>query len=222
MNERPMDRPQVRGEVQELERQVIAMGNLVESLFADSVMALIERNLAMVPELREDDCRAHERWLEVDRLCTELLTNGELEADEVCAVWTAGRIVTDLKRAADESVRIAEALRLQEGDLLAGAESLASIPAMAELTQSMLGDALEAFVNRDAAEASGLRLVYRELAGLHEQAAIEVARGMTGGEISAETGVAFMDVAERLEHIGEEALNVAAQVNHLCRTNSRQ
>jgi len=214
-----MDKQQVRGEVQEVERQVIAMGNLVESLFADSVMALIERNPAMVPEMREEDCRAHERGLEVDRLCTELLTNGELAAEQVHVVWTAGKIISDLKRVADESLRIAEGLRSCQAESLAAAQALASIPGMAELTQSMLSDALEAYVNHDLTEAAAVHLVYRELAALHAQAADELSRGMADGEVAAPTGAAFIAVAGRLERIGQEALNIGAHVSHLCRAN---
>ncbi|MCK4373944.1 MAG: hypothetical protein KAX19_01405 [Candidatus Brocadiae bacterium] len=222
MSGKPMDERQVRGEVQELERQLIAMGNMVESLFADSVMALVERTPGVLPGLRAEDCRAHERWLEIDKFCTELLINGELDPEQVRFISAAIKIASDLKRTADECVRIGEGVRSCELDSLATAGSLASIPPMAALTQSMLSDAIEAFIRRDAAQAAALHLVFRELASLNGRAVKELSEGIAGGEIPAAVGAAFVGVAQRLERIGDDVLSIANQVRHLDLRNSHQ
>jgi phosphate transport system protein len=214
---RAPDDKQVHGEVRELERRVIAMGNMVESLFADSVMALIESSPGMVPGMRAEDCRAHEQWLEVDKLCIELLTAGQLEADQIRFVWAAARIATDLKRTADESLRIGEALRSCVPEYPSMSKPLASVPRLAELTQSMLGDALDAFVNRDAVQAGALHLVFRELASQTAQTVKAITQGLTTSEIAAPLGAACLGVAQRLQRIGDEVLDISNQVSHLHR-----
>lgn len=206
-----MDERQVRGEVRELERQLIALANLVESLFAEAVMAVIENNRQAVPDLREEDYRAHERWIEIDRLCTELLTNGDLGQEQVLFLWGAMKIATHLKRAADESMRIGQALR--EGE----PETLGAVPRMAQLAQGILGDALSALATREPDEAAGLHLTHRELTSLASQAADDLVEQMESGEIAPSTGLALADIADRLSHVADEALGIAHQVAHLYR-----
>jgi len=211
------DETQARGDVRELEQRVIAMGNMVESLFADSVMALVESSPGMVPGMRAEDCRVHEQWLEIDRLCIQLLVEKQLEGEQIRFVWAAARIATDLKRAADESFRIGEALRSCVPEYPPNSKSLASVPALAALTQSMLSDAVEALVNRDAVEAGTLHLLARELTSQAAETANEITQGLTTSEIGAPVGAACLSVAQRLQRIADEVVDISNQVGHLYR-----
>ncbi len=206
-----MDERQVRGEVHELEHQVIALANLVESLFAEAVMAVIENNRHAACELREEDYRVHERWIEIDRLCTELLTNGDLDEEQITFLWQAMKIATHLKRAADESMRIGQALRDGEPD------GLGAVPRMAQIAQSTLGDALSALASRDPDEAAGVHLTHRELTSLASQAADELVAEMESGQLAPAAGLALADMANRLSHVADEALGIANHVAHLYR-----
>jgi len=73
----------VAGSLGELERRLIDMGNLVESLFVGSVVTLIDRTDDGMPELREEDCRAHERCLEIEKAAAGILAAGGLDAPHV-------------------------------------------------------------------------------------------------------------------------------------------
>ena len=215
-----MDDQQVRGEIEELERQLIAMANMVESLFGDATMTLIERSPGATAELRAGDYRAHERWIEVDKLCTELLTNGDLNADQIREVSAVIKMALDLKRAAAEAVRIGVGIRAARLEGLTTTESLVTFPGLAELAQGMLRDAIEAFINRDPEEAGGLHMVFRELASLRAETTDLLARGMAAGEVPIATGILFVGVAQRLESFGSEVLDIANQVRHLCLRNN--
>jgi len=201
-----------------LERLLVAMGNMVESLFADSVVTLIEGSPALMPEMRQEDCKAHEQWLAIDKLCVELLADTSLEPEQVRFVWAAEKIATALKRTADESLRIGQTLRSSPGSPPA-AGSLSTTPRMATLAQSMLSDALEALVNRDPVEAVALHLVFRELASLKSAAGRELTEGMANGHVRVPAGVACLAVAEGLERVGQEVLEVSNQVHRLYRRN---
>lgn len=211
---------QLSGGVQELERRLITISNMVESLFADSLIGLVEPNPATL-ELRAEDCRAHEQCLEIDKLCTELLTNGGLSAQEVRFTSAAIKIAADLKRTADECLRIGEEVRIHQLDSASTTESLASIARMAELTQSMLSDGIEALINRDAAAAAGLYPLFQELASLKSQAVEELTERMVEEEIAIPLLATFLGVAQRLERIGDEVLDISNQVRHLYPRNQR-
>ncbi len=217
MDDNAPDTRDVRRGLQELQRQVVAMGNMAESLFAQCVVALVERTVGPMGELRQEDYRAHERRLEIDRLCFDLLSSGELDREQVRFVSAAGKIATDLKRAADESLRIAEAIRACDSERLAEAEFPQSISRMATLTQSMLSDVLEAFINRDSAEAGALHLVFREVSSLAGGAVEELTGGMTDGKITVPAGVALVGVVRGLKRVGDDVLDISNQVSHLYR-----
>ncbi len=217
---RKSKRPAV--DLRRLERHVIAMGNMVESLFADAVVALMDRNFQAVPELREEDYRAHERWLEIDKLCVDFLCDGNLDEDGVRFVSSAIKIAGALKRMADESLLVGGGMRACGPELPPAAESLAAISPMVERTQAMLSSVMDAFVNRDCEEAAGLHLAYRELALLDDRAVEQLGKGIMSGGITVQLGTEFVGMAQRLQRIGHEVLDVSNQVSHLYRRAGEQ
>ncbi len=200
--------------VEELGRRVVAMCNTGESLFADAVVSFLADSSEMVDELRAEDYQVHDQWLQIEQLCLELLDNGPSDTDQIRFIMTAINIAGGLKRAADESMRIAEALRECELDALPQADSL---PRMIELTQNMLGDVVEALLTRDAAEASALHLVFRELAELERGAIAELVQRIRGNGLAPDVGVRLAGVSQRLLRIGDEVLGISNEVAHLYR-----
>ncbi len=215
MGDKGTDRQETQKELDELERQLIEMGNMVESLFADSVVALMEKDWGAETELREEDYRAHESWLKIDKLCLDLLCNRKLKADQVRFVSAAIKIASALKRTADQSLHIGEIIRSFELESLPDAGSLAPVASMIELTQSMLGDVIEALVNHNAEEAAGLHLVSRELASLDAKAVDELGDAMLNGRVPVHLGTGLVRAVQRLQHVGNEVLDIANQLYHV-------
>ncbi len=204
-------------QLQEAERRFVALGNAVEHLFADSVVTLLECSEQTVGELREEDYKAHELWLQTDKLCQEVLSDGELEASEAHLLLALVRMAADLKRMADESLRIGQTLRAGQMHCIMEADPTGCLARMVELVQSMHGDVLEAFINRDEAEASALHLVFGELASLGEQVSDELPGHMEEERVSARLALALVQVGQRLERIADDILDVANNVAHLSR-----
>lgn len=208
------DREPAQCALDELERQVIAMGNMVESLFTDSVMRLIDHVAGETGELRRSDCRAHERSLEIDNLCLDLLSEGSLDPSELRRVWASGRIVAALKRAADESLRIATSAHNGKLCELSREAQLEGIPGMAELTEQMLSDCLQAFVDHDSGAAQTLHAVYPRLASLRDRAIAEIKEHMLAEQLPMDAGVELICIAYQLVRIAEDVLEVANQMSH--------
>jgi phosphate uptake regulator len=203
----------VVGSLSELERRLIDMGNLVESLFVGSVVALIDRTDEGMPELREEDCRAHERCLEIERAAAGVLAADGLEVAQVRFVLATVKIAGALKRAADEALRIAEGLRSCGAEDLGAARVPGAMSEMTALVQTMLGEAVASIAERRESEMEPLHASMRELAKLNVQALDQLVAGAARhGEHAV--GV-FLRAAQHLERIGHEALDVATQVRHL-------
>ena len=214
MTEDATDTAQMPGEVGEVKRRLLAMGSMVESLMAASLLALLDGDAAAVPELREEDCRTHEQWLEVDKLCTELLTSGKQDAEQVRFLAAATKIAGAFKRVGDEALRIAEAMRACEPGCLSTAKASASVPRLAELAQGMLNDAIESLIQGDPERVGGLHEASRTLTASHASAVRALFQGVSDGEVGVAPAAALTGVAQRLERIGSDALDAATHVRH--------
>ncbi len=212
-----MKRDEVSEGVQALERSVVALGNTVESLFADCVVALLDPMDGAVGELRREDYKAHDQWLDVDSLCRELLTESRPNPEQVRFIMAAVTIAADLKRVADESLRIGEGLRACPAPSILQADPTGCVQRMIELTQAMQNDVMEAFINGDAGEANGLHLVFRELVSLNERAARELCVAVERETVGIDVSIRLLAVGQRLERIADEVLDMSNQVARLLR-----
>jgi phosphate transport system protein len=221
MTENADNVPQMPGEVAEVKRRLLAMGSMVESLMAASLVALLDGDPTAVPELREEDCRTHEQWLEVDKLCTETLAGGGQDAEQVRFLSAAVNIAGAFKRVGDEALRIAEAMRASESDSLTTAGASAALPRLAELAQVMLNDCIESLIDGDPERVTDLHEASRTLSASCGSAVRALVQGVSDGAVGVPAGAALAAVAQRLERIGNEALDAATHVRHVYLYNNR-
>lgn len=214
MTENAQDVPTMPGEVPEVKRLLLAMGSMVESLMAASLVALFDGDVTAVPELREEDYRTHEQWLDVDKLCTELLMGGAQDAEQVRFLSTAAKVAGAFKRIGDEALRVADGMRSCEPQSLSAASAAAAVPRLAELAQGMLNDCIESLIDGDTEHAAGLHESMHTLTTSHSSAVRALIQGVTDGQLGVATAAALAGVAQRLDRIGYEALDAATQVRH--------
>lgn len=150
-----------------LKDMLLMMGYHPEQMIADSIRALVERQSDIAHEVILRDDTLDRLELDVDRLCNEILALQHPVARDLRFVTTAFRIVRDIERIGDLAVNIAKRANelLQEPQL----QRLDGLPIMAELTQKILSQSLDAFVNSDDKLAE--RVIEEELAivDLNEQ-----------------------------------------------------
>ena len=89
--------------------------------------------------------------IEIDSRCFKLLALHQPMAVDLRAIVSAVKINTDLERVGDLAINIAEAVRRYMRH--PPVKELIDIPRMADIAQSMLRDALDAYVRRDVALA---------------------------------------------------------------------
>ena len=217
MNTNNSNSPQVTAELKALQQQLLSMAGIVESVFADAVVGLVEGDFNVASEVRLEDYKAHQTWLRAESLCVDLLSSGELSLEDVRFTAAALKIGQNLRRMADEAVQISSHIKACSAGDKSSAPSYAMLSRMVEITQSVFGSSIEALVNRDAALAQGLHLVFPELASLNRTVILEVIGEGKGEKPPAEVGVALVLVARALESISAHVLDVANAVHHLYR-----
>lgn len=131
-------------ELKLLREKVLKLGYMVEDAIRDSIKALVERDSELAKEVIRKDHLINALDVGIDEECVRLIALRQPMARDLRFITTTMKITTDLERMGDFAVNIAErAMELNEEPLL---KPFVNIPKMAEISQSMVRDALDAFV----------------------------------------------------------------------------
>jgi phosphate uptake regulator len=203
-------------ELEVLSRHLGSLAEIVESVFAESLMVLMESDPGAAQEVRVEDYKAHKAWLQAESLCVDLLAGGDLGLREVQFVTSAIRMTMWLKLTADEAASISYRIREYPPAQPGGEEAMGTLAEMATLTQSMLSDGVAAFLNKDGAEAQRLHLVFRELSSLRKRLDQQAAGTISsvGGEFGP-AALSLVLVGASLESIGEYVLELESEISRL-------
>jgi len=125
-------------------------------------------------------------------------------------ITSSMKIITDLERMGDQAVNIAErSISLNQEPQL---KPYIDIPRMAEITQSMVKDVLDAFINRDSHLARSVCERDDLVDGLNDQVFRELLTYMISDPKTITRAVHLMIVCRCLERIADHATNIAEDV----------
>jgi phosphate transport system protein len=148
--------------------------------------------------------------IEIDSRCFTLLALYQPMAADLRAIVAAVKINTDLERVGDLAVNIAEASR--QYVMHPPVKKLIDIPRMAGIAQTMLRDALDAFVRRDVVLAQRVLDQDDLLDDLKTQIFRELITYMLQDPHTIEPALGLILISRHLERIGDHATNIAEDV----------
>jgi len=197
-------------ELELLQQRLLSMGGLAEDRMADSVKAITHRDPVLVERILIGDEPINSLHIEIDDRCFKLLALHQPMAADLRAIVAAVKINTDLERVGDLAVNIAEAAKryLQHPPV----KPLIDIPRMGDIAQSMLRDALDAFVRRDTQLAESVLAADDTLDGLKTQIFRELLTFMLSEPSTIEPALDLILISRHLERIGDHATNIAEDV----------
>ena len=197
-------------ELEELKNQLLLMGGRTEAIIQKSVEALRRRDPGLAQTVDDDDRVIDRLEIDVEERCVGLLALRQPLAADLRFITAALKISNDLERMGDHAVNIATcAVRLAEVPPL---KPLVDIPRMADMAASMLRDALDAFVRRDAATARRLCRRDDEVDDLNRQLFRELISYMIEDPATITRAMDLILVARNLERVADLATNVAEEV----------
>ncbi len=197
-------------ELDALKEQLLAMGGLAEERVREAVRGLMDRDVAALDAVLAGDEPINDFHIEVDDRCFKLLALHQPMAADLRVIVAAVKINTDLERVGDLAVNIGEAGKryLQHPPV----KPLIDIPRMGDLAQSMLRDALDAFVRRDIALAKAVLAQDDTVDALKTQIFRELLTYMLQDPTTIEPALDLILISRHLERIGDHATNVAEDV----------
>jgi phosphate transport system protein len=200
-------------ELKDLRDKLLTMGGKVEAAIAASVRAVTERDALLGERVKASDTEVNRIEVEIDNACRRLLALRQPAASDLRFITTALKIVTDLERMGDLAVNIAErAIDLAQAPPLGPMHDLVSL---ADLSESQLKRALDAFVERDPVKAEGVIQGDSVLDALYLKLFNDLLALMMEDSRAIRRATALMFVAKHLERFGDHAINVAEMVVYM-------
>jgi len=196
-----------QSDLEQLKTRLLEMGGLAEDRVRTAVDGLVRRDMDAIARVIDGDRPINQLHIEIDNRCFTLLALHQPMAVDLRAIVSAVKINTDLERVGDLAINIAEAVARYMRH--APVKELTDIPRMASLAQSMLRDALDAYVRRDTALAQRVLDADDELDALKTQVFRELLDFMLKDPATIEPALDLILISRHLERIGDHATNIA-------------
>jgi phosphate transport system protein len=197
-------------ELQRLREQLLVMGSRVESIIGGSVKALIERDTKLAQSVIDADAEIDRLEVELDGRCLSVLARRQPVASDLRFLTMVLKVVTDLERMGDLGVNIAE--RVLELSSEPQLKPYVDLPRMADEVQSMLREALDAFVAKDAERARQVIDRDQRVDDLYGQVFRELLTYMMEQPATVYRATRLQSIAKYLERIGDHVCNVGEMV----------
>lgn len=200
-------------DIKNLKERILKMGSFVEDAIQKSIKALVERDRNLAIEVIDGDAIVNNFDVEIEEECIRFLAIWQPSGSNLRFVTTAIKIITDLERMGDLAVDICErAMELLDEPPL---KPYIDIPRMAEASQKMLKDSLDAFVAQDADLAMSVCAADDFVDNLNVQIFNELLVYMLQDPKNISRAVRLTYITKYLERIGDHATNIAEMVVYM-------
>lgn len=196
-------------ELIKLTSRIGKMGDVVQQQVAEAMAALREGDTARAAEVVEQDDRVDLFDIKIEKHCMRLLALQQPVALDLRTVLSAMYINRHLERIGDGAVNIAERVPLLAGN--APLIQRSRVLEMGALVESMIRDALQAFLGSDVATARAVAMRDNVIDECDARN-FEILTGIMSDDPSQiQAASHLMMVSRNLERIGDEATNIAEE-----------
>jgi phosphate transport system protein len=201
-------------DLQELTRKVAEMGGLAERLIADSVAALIRRDVDLAKRVVAGDAAVDTLQQEIEEKSVLTIARRQPMAIDLRDVVGALRVSNDLERIGDLAKNIAKRVTALNGEfhpqkLIRGVEH------MAALVLGQLKRVLDSYAGRDLSSALAVWKGDEEIDAMCTSLFRELLTYMMEDPRNITFCIHLMFCAKNIERIGDHATNIAETVHFM-------
>ena len=197
-------------QLESLKSALLRMASLVEEQIARAITALVDRDLELCEQVIRSDGPIDAMELEIDDQCIRLLALQHPIARDLRFVAATMKITIDLERMGDIAVNIAKKTKKLSG--MPHLKPLIDLPRMADLSQSMVKDSLNAFVRGDEQLAMDVCARDEEVNQLQDQMFLELVACMMEDSGSVPQALQLIFISRHIERLADHATNIAEGV----------
>ena len=197
-------------QLRQLRDRLLLMAGHTEAMIESAVRALVERDVTLARRTIENDHKVNQAEIDIDELCLVILAKRQPMGSDLRFLTLALKMVTDLERIGDLAVNICErAIDLSAEPPLGNYDDILRT---ADLVQSMVRDAIDAFVHADDIKAQDVINRDDAVDELYHQIFRDILQLMTRDPGAIARGIHVQSVAKWLERIADHSTNLAELV----------
>jgi phosphate transport system protein len=205
-----MTRTRFHQGLDDLKQKLLAMGGMAEQAVERAVRAYQTRDLSLCEVVLRDESKINAAERDVDEMSIDLLAMQQPMAIDLRFIVACIKINADLERVGDQAVNIAERVM----DLVTRPDSALNVdvPRMAQLSISMVRDALNAFLAADVDMAQAVLERDDLVDNMNREIFEAVDLAMNKSVGSHRNLLDTLIVARNLERVADHATNIAEDV----------
>jgi phosphate transport system protein len=197
-------------QLEALHTEIRALGQMVIVAITRAIDALRRQDIEAAQRIRVDDERIDQAQAALEERGVTMIATQQPMAGDLREIIAAIEIASELERIGDYAKAIAKiTIRNADQPLV---KPLADIPQMAEQAINMLGNVLDAYVNRDTEAAHALAELDDQVDALVTQVRADLLGVIHSDPSTAERAIDLMFVAQNLERIADRTTNIAERV----------
>jgi phosphate transport system protein len=201
-------------DLETIQAMIMKMGGLVEAAILDAAQALDQRDDDLADKVRRNDAAIDALEEQVNAECARVIALRQPIASDLRTVLTVMKIAASLERCGDYAKNLAKRSKvLSQMTPLNG--STGGIRRMARAVEQMLKDALDAFIQRDAAMAADVRARDRDVDQMYNALFREFLTHMLEDPRTITPAMHLHFIAKNIERVGDHGTGIAEQVIYL-------
>ena len=196
--------------LQEVEKDVLAMGDSVAKAVDRSIDALKRRDLTLAHQIIADDNLIDQQRFGIEDKCIGLIATQQPMASDLRILVAILNIIIELERIGDYAEGIAKIV-IMIGDE-PPLKPLIDIPRMGEITIDMINKSIQSFATRDVELAMRVVSMDTIVDGLNDQVFRELLTFMMVDPKTTNRATRLIWVAHNLERAADRATNICERV----------
>ena len=201
-------------ELNGLAQRIAEMGGFAEQHVADSIAALVNRDIEKAQRVIAADERIDKLQREIEESAVLMIARRQPMARDLREIMVAIHIANDLERIGDLAKNTAKRVIAIENNF--GSQRLvAGVEHMAELSLTQLKEILDAFASRDLAAAHSVWERDNEIDAMYTSLFRELLTYMMEDPRNITFCTHLLFCAKNIERIGDHATNIAENLHYL-------
>lgn len=201
--------------IREAKRSLVKMASYVEKSIQQAVQSLAKQNATLAEWVIEEDQKIDQLADQIDDLVTKLIATQQPVAKDLRKLIAMMKMATDLERMADLASNIARVTIDFEQKKLKLYKELTEISKMAQITQQMVRDAIQSYLDGDLELASQLAELDDQVDRHHNSVFKEITQFLKENNEYAEVILHLALVNRYLERIADHATNIGESIHFI-------
>ncbi|MBC7345879.1 MAG: phosphate signaling complex protein PhoU, partial [Clostridia bacterium] len=178
-----------------------------------SIQSLVRQDEELARKVLDGDAVIDDLEMQIEEKCIRLIATQQPMAKDLRKIGVGFKIIGDLERMADHACDIARTtMRIGNEPFI---KPLIDIPRMAEITQKMVKDSLDAYVQEDVDLAQAMTRDDDLVDHLHSQIFRELLTYMMEDPHTIRQSTYLLFISRYLERIADHATNIGERVVYL-------